>query len=91
MAHIDAAKWGASMAIAAVPLAPKALPPLKPNQPTQSMPAPVTVMVKLWGIIAEFKDLLRGGLSTLATTNAVKSSGYARHGNARKVIESKVG
>ncbi len=37
------------MAMPASPLAASALPPLKPNQPTQSMPAPVTVMVRLCG------------------------------------------
>ena len=36
-----------NIAIAASPFAANALPPLKPNQPTQSKPAPVTVMVKL--------------------------------------------
>ena len=39
------------IAIAALPLAPSALPPLKPNQPTHSMPVPVTVMVMLCGNI----------------------------------------
>ena len=38
---------------AASPLAPRALPPLNPNQPTQSMAAPVTVMGRLWGIMGE--------------------------------------
>ncbi|MBL4606592.1 MAG: aminotransferase class III-fold pyridoxal phosphate-dependent enzyme, partial [Pseudomonadales bacterium] len=36
-----------NIAIAALPLAANALPPLKPNHPTQSIPAPVTVMVIL--------------------------------------------
>ena len=38
-----------AMAIAAAAPAATAEPPLKPNQPTQSMPVPVTVMAKLWG------------------------------------------
>jgi hypothetical protein len=42
--------WVTSIAIPAVPFAPQAaLPALKPNQPTHSMPAPVTVMVMLCG------------------------------------------
>ena len=41
-----------SMAMPASPLAASALPALKPNQPTHSMPAPVTVMVMLCGGIA---------------------------------------
>ena len=36
----------------AAPSADSALPALKPNQPTQSMPAPVTVIVRLCGGIA---------------------------------------
>ena len=39
--------WVTSIAIPASPLAANAEPPLKPNQPTHSMPAPVTVMVRL--------------------------------------------
>ena len=41
-----------SMAIAAASVAPSAEPALKPNQPTHSMPAPVTVMVRLCGGMA---------------------------------------
>src|SRR5215471_3712252 len=41
----------ATKAETARPLAASALPALKPNQPTQSSPAPVTVMVKLFGSI----------------------------------------
>ena len=41
-----------SIAIAAEPLAASALPPLKPNQPTHSMPAPITVSGMLCGGIA---------------------------------------
>ena len=35
----------------AAPLAARALPALKPNQPTQSIPAPTTERVRLWGIM----------------------------------------
>ena len=38
-----AAKWVAAKALAANPSAAKALPALKPNQPTQSMVAPIAV------------------------------------------------
>ena len=39
------------MAMAAPPSAASALPPLKPNQPTQSIAVPVTVIVRLCGNI----------------------------------------
>src|SRR5919109_3619749 len=38
-------------ALAASPLASSALPALKPNQPNQRSPAPVTVIGRLWGCI----------------------------------------
>ena len=41
-----------SIAMPAAPSAARALPALKPNQPTQSMQAPVTVNGRLWGGIA---------------------------------------
>ena len=47
-----AAKCVAANALAAMPSAAKALPALKPNQPTQSKPAPSTVYVRLCGGIA---------------------------------------
>src|SRR5918999_1156029 len=48
-AAVAVAIWVTAMAIPAVPLAPTALPALKPNQPIQSMDAPTTVSAKLWG------------------------------------------
>ena len=56
-------------AIAALPLAPSALPALKPNQPTQSMPVPATVSVRLWGGIGVVGQPRRTP-STSATTSA---------------------
>ncbi len=53
IAPAEAEIWVTIIAIPASPFAPKALPALKPNQPTQSIPAPVTVMVRLWGGIAD--------------------------------------
>src|SRR5690606_2410610 len=44
-----AERWVTNMAMAASPLAANALPALKPNQPTHSIPAPVTHMARLWG------------------------------------------
>src|SRR5262247_3316608 len=38
-------------ALAARPLASSALPALKPNQPTHSKDAPITVIGRLWGCI----------------------------------------
>ena len=51
------------------PLAASALPPLNPNQPTQSMPAPETVMVRLCGAMAVFWKPWRGP-TTIAATSA---------------------
>jgi hypothetical protein len=48
-APADAEMCVTSIAIAASPFAASALPPLKPNQPTHSIPAPATVSVMLWG------------------------------------------
>src|SRR5690554_6724470 len=48
-AAVALARWVTSMAKAAVPLAPRALPALNPNQPTHSMAAPVTVRLMLCG------------------------------------------
>ena len=42
-----AERWVTSIAIAALLSAATAEPALKPNHPTHSMPAPVTVMVRL--------------------------------------------
>jgi hypothetical protein len=50
-AATEAEMWVTVMAIAAFPLAARALPPLNPNHPTQSIAVPVTVMVMLWGNI----------------------------------------
>ena len=51
--HVSAATlgeiWVTTTAIAACPLAAKALPPLKPNHPTQSMAVPTRFMVMLCG------------------------------------------
>ena len=46
-ALVAAEIWVTRMAIAASGLAPNALPPLNPNDPSQSMPAPVIVIGKL--------------------------------------------
>ena len=44
--------WVTAIAMPALPLAASALPPLKPNQPTQSMAAPAMVRPGLCGVIA---------------------------------------
>ena len=46
---VEAEMWVTKSAMAASPLAARALPPLKPYQPTQSMPAPIMVMPGLCG------------------------------------------
>src|SRR5262249_34563493 len=48
-APVQAARWVATMAKAAPEFAPSAEPPLKPNQPTQSSPAPITAIDKSYG------------------------------------------
>src|ERR1700688_557921 len=47
-----AAKWVATKALEASPLAAVALPALKPNQPTHNKQAPTTLSVMLCGFIA---------------------------------------
>ena len=48
-AAVEADIWVTVIAMAAAPLAPRADPPLNPYQPTQSIPVPVTHIVRLWG------------------------------------------
>ena len=57
------------IAIAASPPAASADPPLNPNQPTQSIAAPVMVIVILCGGIGFFGNP-RLGPNTIAATNA---------------------
>src|SRR3954454_1546806 len=46
-----AAKWVATKALVASPLAARALRALKPNQPTQRRDAPITLMTRLCGFM----------------------------------------
>ena len=48
-AAVAVATWVTTIAIPAVPSAASSLPALNPNQPTQSMPAPITVSGRLCG------------------------------------------
>ena len=59
-----------NIAIAALLSAASADPALKPNQPTHSMPAPVTVMVRLCGGMAVCPKPRRGPIITAATRAA---------------------
>src|SRR5512140_237547 len=54
-----AARWVTTKALAARPLAARALPALKPNHPNQRMPAPSTVIGRLWGMMALEPNSLR--------------------------------
>ena len=54
IAAAEAEMWVTAIAIAALPFAARAEPPLNPNQPTQSMPVPVTHMVRLCGGMGVF-------------------------------------
>src|SRR4051812_14248856 len=47
-----AAKWVATKALVASPLAASALPALNPNQPTHSSDAPITLITRLCGFMA---------------------------------------
>src|SRR4051812_6565110 len=47
-----AAKWVATKALLAPPPALRALPALKPNQPTHRRAAPITLRTTLWGAMA---------------------------------------
>ncbi len=58
----------ARSAMAASPLAASALPPLKPYQPTQSMPAPIMVMPGLWGGCRSLGKPSRGPTITAMTS-----------------------
>src|SRR5579875_1231512 len=60
------AAWVAIIAEAAKPLAARALPALKPNQPTHSRPAPVSVMVRLWGGIGRWGKPMRRPMTSAA-------------------------
>lgn len=46
---VHAAKWVTTQAETARRLAPRALPPLKPNQPTHRKTVPIMTWVTLWG------------------------------------------
>ena len=62
--------WVTSIAMAPSPFAASALPPLKPNQPTQSMPAPATVSVMLWGGMGTREKPVRGPMTRADTSAA---------------------
>ena len=53
-----------NIAIPAEPSAASALPALKPNQPTHSIPAPVKLIVRLCGIIGEERNPCLGPSTT---------------------------
>ena len=60
-----------SIAMPALPFAASALPALKPNQPTQSMPAPSTVKGSECGGIAVCGKPRRGPTTSAVTSAAV--------------------
>ena len=53
-------RWVETKAVAAIPFAARADPPLKPNQPNQRSPVPKRVIGKLCGIKLSFPYPLRG-------------------------------
>ena len=59
-----------NIAMAALLSAATAEPALKPNHPTHSMPAPVTVIVRLWGGIAVWPNPRRPPRDIAATSAA---------------------
>ena len=76
-----------SIAMPAEPLAASALPALKPNQPTHSMPAPVTVIVRLCGGIAVCGNPRRWP-STSAHTSAAIAGGHVHHDAAGEIHDA---
>ena len=71
---IEADRWVTSSAMPAEPSAARALPPLKPYQPTHSMPAPIMVMPGLCGGRSSAGKPSRGPsirAATMAETPAV--------------------
>src|SRR5262249_62171138 len=66
----DGALGVRSVPAAADPSAASALPPLNPNQPTQSSPAPLTVIVRLCGSIGVSGKPLRLPITSAATSAA---------------------
>src|ERR1035437_4175867 len=69
-AAMPAAVFVTTNAFAAVPLAARADPPLKPNQPNQSSPAPITVRRTSWGSKRSDSRLTRGPRTRAATSAA---------------------
>ena len=67
-APVAAERWVTSIAMPALPSAARALPALNPNQPTQSMPAPVKLMVKLCGIMGAVRNPVRGPKNNAVTS-----------------------
>ncbi len=67
MPAVEAEMWVTSRAMAASPLAARALPPLKPYQPTHSMPAPIMVMPGLCGGCRSLGNPSRGPIMAAAT------------------------
>ncbi len=70
MTPAAAEMWVATRAMAALPSAARALPALKPNHPTHSIPAPPTVMVRLWGMMGVLGKPSRGPITSAATSAA---------------------
>ncbi len=68
---VDAEMWVTRSAMAASPLAARALPPLKPYQPTHSMPAPIMVMPGLCGGWSSLGKPSRGPIMAAAIRAAI--------------------
>ena len=69
-APAQAPRCVASSAMPAVPLAARALPPLNPNQPTHSKPAPAATSGKLCGGMATCGKPRRGPMTQAQTSAA---------------------
>src|SRR5205085_5523124 len=58
-------------AVAAVALAPRAEPALKPNQPNQRMPVPISVHGRAWGGMASLGQPFRLPITRMRTSAAI--------------------
>ena len=72
---VDAEMWVTAIAMPAPPLAPNALPPLKPNQPTHSIAAPIITIPGLCGGLRSFGNPLR--LPNIAAITSAATPAFA--------------
>src|SRR6185437_13409114 len=87
-AAAEAAKCVARIADAAEALAARALPPLKPNQPTHSMPAPAMVMPGLCGGLRRCGKPLRAPIIIAVTSAETPAVVWTTMPPAKSIVPS---